>query len=901
MAQYAQPTIEKLGANNYENWARDMKHVLIDRNCWEIVSGIETKPKIEGPELKDFLSRSRIALSVIYLNIANDFKAIIQDSDSAKDAWGKIKNHFEPDNRARHMLLFTEFINTRIGEHEDIELFSNRLKTMFLKFKDLRDPLPGTYLNFQFLRYLPNCFDSVIQNVMRWPEQDFKYEKIVQEIVAEELRLKVREMDLLQGATAQYSQPQGGSGYRQRQDRPNDCNFRAKRHDYRHRESSPQRDRTPSPRRRTFSKNRRGWYGNGAQSYARQSGQYYRNEGSQTPRQNFKPRSKSKQRADTRTGQAFFSVANLTTSKLRRSGWIFDSASSHHFVNNKSILRNFYGINEKMSVAVQGTTFPIKGKGDVELNFNGQVITLLDALYVPNLKRNLISGSRIDQAGGSFIGKDGEVRVINKYNETLFKASLENGIYYTYPKVICQEPVENFEASLSMMEVWHRRLAHISPELIENTGKSDGVRGLPKLKRNGFFCEECQVNKQKRVSFKPIYEGRSKKPLELLVMDVWEAPVKGRRGERYLLTIIDEFSRKTSVYPMKSKAESFQIFRQHVERVENFLEKRVKSARSDNGKEFDNACFERFCGEKGIKSEFTNTYTPEQNGIAERYNQTLASGVRTILDETGIDQSFWPDAALYFTYTWNRVCHKNKDKTPFEMFCGNRPSVRHLKPFGTTAYVGIPTQKRGKFDRRAKKGLLIGYAFRTKGYRIWIPEESKVVETINVTFKENPGEIYNLRRGAVLGQGTEECNGGHGNSENEISPKPTHVLVPRYEPPITTVESGTSTDDRECSESETEDTGVPTTSDESGNQSRKVSWVRAPVERSDGSRTDIYYYEEGKTQRLRSYNDVQSYCKENRIEYNPDLFNFSGKNKFAGRVDQFDAAANTSEIENETL
>ena len=80
-------------------------------------------------------------------------------------------------------------------------------------------------------------------------------------------------------------------------------------------------------------------------------------------------------------------------------------------------------------------------------------------------------------------------------------------------------------------------------------------------------------------------------------------------------------------------------------------------------------------------------------------------GVRTVLSESKLPNHFWPDAALYFAYTFNRICHSNQSKTPFELYLGYKPSVRHLKPFGIVAYVGVPRQLRNKLESKAKKGI----------------------------------------------------------------------------------------------------------------------------------------------------------------------------------------------------
>ncbi|GFS55464.1 retrovirus-related Pol polyprotein from transposon TNT 1-94 [Trichonephila clavipes] len=146
---------------------------------------------------------------------------------------------------------------------------------------------------------------------------------------------------------------------------------------------------------------------------------------------------------------------------------------------------------------------------------------------------------------------------------------------------------------------------------------------------------------------------------------------------------------------------------------------------------------DNFLTELGIKHEVTNSYTPEMNGVAERFNLTALDGIKTSLKSSEVPHKFWGEALLCFTYAWNRICHKDSNKTPFEKYSGRKPSVLHLKPFGCLAYAGVPKQIRKKFDMRAKMGIMMGYAQRTKGYRIWLIDENKLVETINVRFDEN--------------------------------------------------------------------------------------------------------------------------------------------------------------------
>ncbi|GBO24667.1 hypothetical protein AVEN_264110-1, partial [Araneus ventricosus] len=137
-------------------------------------------------------------------------------------------------------------------------------------------------------------------------------------------------------------------------------------------------------------------------------------------------------------------------------------------------------------------------------------------------------------------------------------------------------------------------------------------------------------------------------------------------------------------------------------------------------------------GTPGYQPVYTRT-----DGIAERYNLTALDGVKILLKSSGVAQKVWGKALVCITYTWNRVCHKDGNKTPFEKYSGKKSSVSHLKLFGCLAYVDVPKQIRKKLDMRSKLGIVMGYALHTNGYRIWLKDENKLIETINVRLNEN--------------------------------------------------------------------------------------------------------------------------------------------------------------------
>ncbi|GFW33657.1 retrovirus-related Pol polyprotein from transposon TNT 1-94 [Trichonephila clavipes] len=123
---------------------------------------------------------------------------------------------------------------------------------------------------------------------------------------------------------------------------------------------------------------------------------------------------------------------------------------------------------------------------------------------------------------------------------------------------------------------------------------------------------------------------------------------------------------------------------------------------------------DNFLTELGIKHEVTNSYTPEMNGIAERFNLTALDGIKTLLKSSEVPHKFWGEALLCFTYAWNRICHKDSNKTPFEKYSGRKPSVLHLKPFGCLAYAGVP--------KRIRKNSICTKVNSNLGYNLNLPD-----------------------------------------------------------------------------------------------------------------------------------------------------------------------------------
>jgi transposase InsO family protein len=192
------------------------------------------------------------------------------------------------------------------------------------------------------------------------------------------------------------------------------------------------------------------------------------------------------------------------------------------------------------------------------------------------------------------------------------------------------------------------------------------------------------------------------RPLELLHMDLF-VPTTYRSigGNTYCLVIVEDYLRYTWVFFLHDKAITCDIFKSFVRRAENEFELKLKKVKSDNGSEFKNTNVEEFCDEKGIKHEFSTTYTPEQNGVVERKNRILIEMARSMLDEYKVSNSFCAKAINAACHASNRLyCHRFFNKTPYELLNGRKPNISYFRFFGCKCYILRKGSRLSKFQSK---------------------------------------------------------------------------------------------------------------------------------------------------------------------------------------------------------
>ncbi len=288
--------------------------------------------------------------------------------------------------------------------------------------------------------------------------------------------------------------------------------------------------------------------------------------------------------------------------------------------------------------------------------------------------------------------------------------------------------------------IWHKRISHVNLQRLKLMEKQNLVGGLLKFGTEEVMskvCETCQLGKQARHPFPVQTTHVSSKPLEMIHSDVWTTKIESIGGCKYYVSFIDDHTRKVWVYFMKQKGEVFQHFLNFKAMVEKEKGVNIKCLRSDGGREYFSNEFSEYLKEHGIQRKYSCSYSPQQNGVAERKNRHIAEITCAMLNEKNLQNYFWVEAVATVVYIMNRTRTTTvHGMTPEEKFTGKKPDVSHLRVFGCIAYVHVPDEKRSKLYPKTENCIFIGYSLEQKGSRCFNPSTLKLQVSRDVVFDE---------------------------------------------------------------------------------------------------------------------------------------------------------------------
>nr|GEW89166.1 hypothetical protein [Tanacetum cinerariifolium] len=326
----------------------------------------------------------------------------------------------------------------------------------------------------------------------------------------------------------------------------------------------------------------------------------------------------------------------------------WDSGCSRHMIGNISHLSDFEPFEGRYVSFGQGEC-KITGKGTIKTD----KLKFENVYFVKDLKYNLFSVSQICDNKNSVtdsecivLGRD--FKLLDDANILLRTPRQHNMYSIDLNKIVPHKDLTCLVAKASANEcmLWHRRLGHLNFKIMNKFVRYNLVRGLPtKCFENDHTCTACLKGKQHKASCKSKLVNSVSKPLHTLNMDLFgPTSVSSISHKWHCLVVTDDFSRFTWTFFLKTKDETSGILRKFITKIKNLKDLKVKIIMCDNGGEFRNKEMNNFCSHKGIKREFSNARTPQQNGVAEKRNRTLIEASRTMLADAKIPVTFWAEA-----------------------------------------------------------------------------------------------------------------------------------------------------------------------------------------------------------------------------------------------------------------
>ncbi|KAK1617744.1 hypothetical protein QYE76_023261, partial [Lolium multiflorum] len=528
--------------------------------------------------------------------------------------------------------------------------------------------------------------------------------------------------------------------------------------------------------------------------------------------------------------------------------WVFDSGCTNHMTGGRGVLDQFIeDINKKSSI-----TFGDNSKGKV-LGYGKVAISkdlcLETVMLVEHLGYNLLSIYHLADAGYNSYFTKYYVQVFRSDNLKLVLVGyVENNLY------VVDLSKESPSPSTCLMAakhdegwLWHRRLGHVNMRNLKQLLKGEHIVGLTGISfEKDRVCSACVAGKQlkKKHPIKSIVT--TSRPLELLHLDLFgPSHYDTLGGSKYGLVIVDDYSRYSWVFLLKSKDETHREFITFAKKAQRTYESEIKAIRTDNGTEFKNYTMQEFVDDEGIKHEFSAPYTPQQNGVVERKNRTIIEMARTMLSEFNSPHNFWGEAISTAVHYSNRLFLRPlHNKTPYELLTGNKPNVMYIRVFGCKCLVKNNKGKLGKFETRTIEGIFVGYAENSHAYRYYNRSTGTIEVSCDVVFLEDNGSQVEQVVPCVAGNNDDPSSAIKHMGIGHIRPMEVHnddqgdgVEVsssPQVEPSSTQVEPSSATQDLSSTQDEPhseeqEESPQPTEQDHDDDQETSSTHVQAQV------------------------------------------------------------------------
>ena len=459
--------MKKFDGNDYHNWKFKMRMFLINKDYWEIVNGTDTIEKHTTDAAKrDFGRRSQKALAAICLSLADNQLIHVRASTSAKDAWEKLQSHYERNSLSQKLFYRRRFFTETMRDEESMLDHINKMRTMSEKLEAIGAAVNEGDFIITLLGSLPESYANLITALENIDEDRLNWEDVKARLLHEEQKRKDVKRDTDDIKDALYTNEVKKKGYRLYCGKSGhwvkDC--------------------------RKMKKAKANERGTKAKA---------------TP-----VASVATDDHETDDSDDDILEANTATAIGKHMSWCIDSGASKHMTFNKNCLLDYVELAKPVLIRLgDNRTIKAFGKGVVTVNIQTDVdifdLQLCDVLYVPDIKRNLVSVAAITRKGHAVKFKEDRCLLIS--SGKTFRIGTRHNKLYQLDNMFVSEPSSDNDNLLAMTDetctinLWHERFGHLGKDNLMRLRNDNLVNGLICSETKAFEkdCQACAQGKTK--------------------------------------------------------------------------------------------------------------------------------------------------------------------------------------------------------------------------------------------------------------------------------------------------------------------------------------------------------------------------------------------------------------------